>query len=82
MQVLLSPRNDFRYFIIRSGAFHTRMSFLGCIGYNDRAITWHQMVDIALHSILLEDIIGSSDVDSDLLQETFKGNLDVDCYYY
>ena len=48
----------------------------------DRAITWHQMVDIALPSILFEDIIGSSDLDSDLLQETYKGNLDVDYYYY
>ena len=39
------------------------------------------MVGIALHTILLEDIIGSTDIDSDsikqLLQEAIKGNLDV-----
>ena len=38
------------------------------------------MVDIALHTILLEDI-GSTDIDSDsikqLLQESIKGNLNV-----
>ena len=33
MQVLDSPKNDLGYFIIRLGGFHTRMSFLGCIGY-------------------------------------------------
>ena len=39
------------------------------------------MVDIALHIILIEDIIGSTDIDSDsikqLLQQATKSNLDV-----
>ena len=47
----------------------------------DRAIKRHQMVDIPLHTILLEDIIESTDIDSDsikqLLQVAIKGNLDV-----
>ena len=38
------------------------------------------MVDASLHTILLEEIIGSTNIDSDstkqLLQEAIKGNLD------
>lgn len=41
----------------------------------------HQMVDASLHTILLEEIIGSTNIDSDstkqLFQEAIKGNLDV-----
>ena len=107
MQVLLSPVNDFGYFIIQLGKVSTKMSFLGCIGCIignsgmgdalklicaenkvpyllsgktvDRAIKGHQMADILLNTILLEDIMGSTYIDSDsikhLLQEAAKGNL-------
>ena len=41
----------------------------------------YQMVDASLHTILLEEIIGSTNIDSDsttqLFQEAIKGNLDV-----
>ena len=47
----------------------------------DRAIKGHQTVDTALHTILLEDIIGYTDIGLDsikqLLQEAIKDNLDV-----
>ena len=47
----------------------------------DRVIRENQMVDIALHTTLLEDIIGPTDIHSDsikqLLQEVLKDNLDV-----
>lgn len=33
MEVLLSPRNNLGYVIIRLGGFYPRMSFLSCIGY-------------------------------------------------
>ena len=43
-----------------------------------RAKREHRMVDIALYNILLEEIIGSTDIDSDstkqLLQGPIKGN--------
>ena len=43
-----------------------------------RAKREHQMVDIALYNILLEEIIGSTDIDSvstkQLLQGPIKGN--------
>ena len=96
LQVLVPPRNYLEYFIIRLGGFHTRMSFLGCIGYVmsnsgmrdaleliyaenavpyllsgkavDSAIRRHQVVYIALHTILIEDIIGSTDIDSERLK--------------
>ena len=46
-----------------------------------RAKKGHQMVDASLHTILLEEIIGSTNIDSDsttqLFQEAIKGNLDV-----
>ena len=35
----------------------------------NRAIKGHQMVDIALHTILLEDINGSTDIDSDNIKQ-------------
>ena len=41
----------------------------------------YQMVDASLHTILLEEIIGSTNIDSDstkqLFEEAIKGNLDV-----
>ena len=33
MQDLLSSRKELGYFIIRLKGFHTRMNFLGCVGY-------------------------------------------------
>ena len=33
LEVLNSPRCDIENFVIRLGEFHTRMNFLGCIGY-------------------------------------------------
>ena len=47
----------------------------------DKAIRGYQMVNIALHTILLQDIIRYTDIDSDsikqFLQEAIKGHLDV-----
>ena len=47
----------------------------------DKAIRGYQMVNTALRTILLEDIIGSIDMDLDsikqLLQEAIKGHLNV-----
>ena len=34
----------------------------------DKAVRGHQMVDTALHTILLEDIIKSTDIDSDSIK--------------
>ena len=55
--------------------------YLLCEKVVDRALRGHEMVETALHTILLEDIISSKDVDycciQQLLQEAIDSKLDV-----